>query len=694
MKKIVPFLCGFLFLGASLFGTTVTWLPQAVRLDVNTPPWPYASSSPRIAASGDRVYVVWEESRYLNDPDDLPIKNIYISVSHDSGASWISAPIKLNSVLSRGNVSQAQLAACGDSVFVTWVEWRAGTYAVYFIRSEDAGLTWPYPPVRINHGHRATFQPRIACSHKNLVIAWMSQFDIFAERSLDSGMTWLGKNIRIDTGDPRGSAFSSSQEIACCGDQVVAVWRDRRNGTWGNVTFNTSRDGGETWRPSAVSLESDTSTGSSLHGPDLAASGNRIAVVWSDSNYEIPGVRINFSLDGGFSWAGEKILSPQGGIASRIAVEGETFHVLYLVQTGTLSNIGLWYLRGREPESPWSDPRRISLVSEYHPEYGNPVIRASGNRVYVVWGYSPDHFYQGSDIFFNLSTNHGRTWLDEPVRLDTGDLPGENDSGSPQLVCSGKRVHAVWSDMREGLEAIFYNTGLIDVPAVTLTITAGPGGDTDPLPGPYEFEQGTEVVITAEPDAMHVFNGWRGDICSEDASIRVELEKNTTVTAEFARIIHPPLNLTAGIRTNRSFLFTEIIHELEWRANPLNVDITHYRIYLRQGEARILLGEAAKGTGRFLCRNAGCGISVTYEVTAVDSSGREGNPARTSLNPAGFSGGEHPGSTERDIKGPLLPNVPAAFTQGGENRSLPGKSLPILSGTGARTHLDFPGDWD
>jgi hypothetical protein len=631
---VVQILCLFLVLGTSPPERTIAWLPQAARLDVSIPDWPYASSDPRIAASGDRIFAVWRTFRYHGDPDEIPETDVYFSSSHNGGLSWFSLPIRLNSAPSKGHIADPQLACCGDDVFVAWQEARSGTYVVYFIHSPDAGLTWPEPPVRINHGRRAASNPQLACSDECVVLAWVRQKDIFAERSLDAGITWSGRNIRIDTGDARGSALSTAHKIGCSGGRVFAVWSDRRNGPWDNVYLNGSWDGGESWLSSAIPLENDISSGIQLLTPNLAVCGDRIAAVWTDNYPELPDInriRLNLSLDGGIQWKGEKNLLLKGQ-QPRVAVVDQTVHITSLRRNVTQEIEGVWYCHGLIPEDVWSEPKRISFDSEYQADFLGPMICSSGNRVYVAWGYTPDHLDHGIDIFCNLSTDHGRTWLDDPVRVDTGDPSWSYDSTALQIACSGKRVHAVWADMRPGLEGIYFNTGLVEVPPATLTIGAGPGGTTLPPPGLHTFERGSDVILTAEPDALYEFSGWGGDLDSADPSIRLELDRDTSVTAEFARILHPPLDLTAENRINRSLFFQETIHVLKWSPNPLNVGVTGYRIYRKQTGSRILLGESAAGVDRFLCRNAEPGISVTYEVTAVDEGGREGIPAVVGLD--------------------------------------------------------------
>jgi len=53
----------------------------------------------------------------------------------------------------------------------------------------------------------------------------------------------------------------------------------------------------------------------------------------------------------------------------------------------------------------------------------------------------------------------------------------------------------------------------------TLTISSGNGGTTEPSPGTYTYDAGTEVTIKAIPEAQYEFSGWSGDIESSQKMV-------------------------------------------------------------------------------------------------------------------------------------------------------------------------------
>jgi hypothetical protein len=95
--------------------------------------------------------------------------------------------------------------------------------------------------------------------------------------------------------------------------------------------------------------------------------------------------------------------------------------------------------------------------------------------------------------------------------------------------------------------------------------------------------------------------------------------------------IHPPLNFSGRRVLNRSLSQREFINLLEWNPNPLNRDITAYRLYLKHGEEWQLLREMDSSALSCLHRDVEEGRSYAYGLVAVDGQGREGPPAYLTL---------------------------------------------------------------
>lgn len=66
---------------------------------------------------------------------------------------------------------------------------------------------------------------------------------------------------------------------------------------------------------------------------------------------------------------------------------------------------------------------------------------------------------------------------------------------------------------------------------------------------------------------------------------------------------------------------------LTWRANPLNVRIVRYRIYLGQGTARSFLAEVDSRVFQYIHPKIGPNDARAYSVVAVNDEGREGEAA-------------------------------------------------------------------
>ncbi len=73
-------------------------------------------------------------------------------------------------------------------------------------------------------------------------------------------------------------------------------------------------------------------------------------------------------------------------------------------------------------------------------------ICCANGVLYVVW---VDVRNGQNDVFFNKSTDGGRTWLAADVRLNT-DAAGASVADDPEITCRGQSLWVVWEDARDG----------------------------------------------------------------------------------------------------------------------------------------------------------------------------------------------------------------------------------------------------
>lgn len=80
-------------------------------------------------------------------------------------------------------------------------------------------------------------------------------------------------------------------------------------------------------------------------------------------------------------------------------------------------------------------------------------------------------------------------------------------------------------------DAIIYNL----CPAShTLTLSSTAGGTTNPEPGTYDYDWGTEVAITATPNSGYEFSGWSGDASGATNPITIVMDSDKSITASFS----------------------------------------------------------------------------------------------------------------------------------------------------------------
>jgi endonuclease/exonuclease/phosphatase family metal-dependent hydrolase len=167
-----------------------------------------------------------------------------------------------------------------------------------------------------------------------------------------------------------------------------------------------------------------------------------------------------------------------------------------------------------------------------------------------------------------------------------------------------------------------------------LTIVSGTGGTTVPAPGIHQYGVGTQVAVTATPDAFYKFVYWTGNVASGhefDNPLLITMDSDKLVSANFLRLIYPPLQLAGQKVINRSLSQAEYINVITWNPNPNNMNIVGYRIRQTEGNFDLLIAEVNSTTYRLQHRKVEKNKTYTYSVVALNSENREGNPAYVTI---------------------------------------------------------------
>jgi hypothetical protein len=236
--------------------------------------------------------------------------------------------------------------------------------------------------------------------------------------------------------------------------------------------------------------------------PDVSLAGSHVYVVWQEHRGGPPQVFFNRSTDGGASWlandvrVNRNVLLPWSASTSpRVASVGQTVYVVW-DDTRNAGGQDVFFNVSTDGGSSWlAADVRLNTNAPGATRSFLPRIAAQGQDVYVVW---EDDRNGPHDVYFNRSTDGGATWLAADVRLDT-DFPGAAPSLEPRIAASGSTVHVVWGDFRVAAGDVRYNRST-DGGATWLAADARL--DTD-LPGAYHS---LHPAISA--DGSHVRVVW------------------------------------------------------------------------------------------------------------------------------------------------------------------------------------------
>ena len=194
------------------------------------------SSYPKIIADGNDIYIAWSFTITNKDYDILFTKS-------NDGGNTFGNPANISNNL--GDSGLPQMSASGNNVYVTWENNNLGNFDVFVARSTDKGNTFA-SPVDVSKNASPSGAPQIIASGKNVIVSWMDKisgnYDIMVAKSTDGGSTF-GKPVNVSN-TPKDSGY---QQMTMSGNNVYVVWTETISDKNYDVFFAKSTDGGSTF---------------------------------------------------------------------------------------------------------------------------------------------------------------------------------------------------------------------------------------------------------------------------------------------------------------------------------------------------------------------------------------------------------------------------------------------------------------
>jgi len=221
------------------------------------------------------------------------------------------------------------------------------------------------------------------------------------------------------------SDHSTAPFVVKSGNKVYVVWANEVN----DIFFKRSTDNGATFGPTK-NLSNDPGG-----KPRMAASGNSVYVVWEGEGSS--GSRDIFlarSTDGGNNFESPVNLSNNPGDTEnpKIAASGSNVYVVWADESP--GNFEVLFKRSTNNGASFGSTKNLS---NNPPDSLSPRVKASGDKVYVLW--DDDNDPKGQAIFYKRSTNNGASFG------STKDLSGDTTGGAGNIAISGKNVYVTWT---------------------------------------------------------------------------------------------------------------------------------------------------------------------------------------------------------------------------------------------------------
>ncbi len=379
-----------------------SWFIGDIKVNIGKAP----ARNPTIGCDDDRVYVAWEDIR----DGAYAYPSIYMNTSDNNGRDWLEEDFAIDGDPDGLHESHApSLTAAGSSVYVAWADNTDGAYDIHVQASNDGGATWLAAPSRADAdeaGAAYSAQPRIAAdTDGNVLVVWEDsrggKVDIYANWSDDNAGTFQAEDSRLDLGDESGASDSFTAALAMNGGYAWVVWHDFRYGEKRDILFNVSDNQGHSWKEKAGRVEDDAEGIADSLNPAVASDGGTAHIAWQDDR------------SGGYD---------------------------------------IFYRRVDNGGSAWgTDEIRVDTDEQGQAQSYNPVVFAASDTVVVGWQEERNdgkavHF---NDVYYNFSTNSGRGWAEEDVRINSGE-PGAAYTVDLSLYFFSGAVRSVWCDGRYG----------------------------------------------------------------------------------------------------------------------------------------------------------------------------------------------------------------------------------------------------
>jgi hypothetical protein len=393
---------------------------------------PNDSAYGQVAASGNNVYVVWQDS--TSDLSDNNNYDIYIKKSGDLGETFANNNAATNNTTEVLNLSNnpgfsehPQIAAYKENVHVAWVDNSLGNKEILFARSIDNGISFS-EAINLSNTTTSSSNLEIATFENNVYVVWIDEDQegngiILFKASNNGGNTFskpitIAGNVNNDITFPKVAAYS---------DNVHIVWNVLANNqeeTMTDLLYVKSSDQGNTFAPSIKLNNNEQKVGEA----QLAAYKNSVYVIWGSSPFDEVTSNLFFT---------------------KSTDSGNTFSNVTEVKSKNFvnpSNVEIVVVNNNEN----GGQQRLlsSLLQEQQEGEQQPYLYVTGQVPLSN---------KNEEIFLTFSSDNGDTFTEISTNLSNNlDI-----SECPSIAESENNIYAIWQDRTPGNNEILFTKAKI-----------------------------------------------------------------------------------------------------------------------------------------------------------------------------------------------------------------------------------------
>jgi len=358
------------------------------------------------------------------------------------------------------NSFSPQIASSGKDTYIVKTENVRGSGDISIERIINNNNTLPSAAISIGNASANSTNPEVAAAGNNVYVVWSNtngttgaDSDIFFSSSSDNARTF-GEPINLSN----SNGNSTNAEVAASGNNVYVVWSDTNGAKGGkeDIFFSSSSDNGASFgEPINLSDNERNST-----DPKVAASGHNVYVVWADSREETgtpDNVNLNLktSADNGLHFDDRKIVKRDVDKETHLPQISASDKNVYIVLADKDSKEGkpdnFQVILRTSEDNGTEFSNKKGLKKDIDSKTHLPRVAAFGNNVYVVWSDTNGGIGGNGDIFFSSSSDNARTF-DEPINLSND----RTNSTNPVISASGSDIYVFWDDSSSAKNEIKY----------------------------------------------------------------------------------------------------------------------------------------------------------------------------------------------------------------------------------------------